>query len=100
VFSTFPSTHTVACCLCLLLDIGSVLEPFLLRRLKTDVLKDIPRKSEVILYHGLSAIQKTYYKAVLRKDVGESFFTAARSFTFSTNTQFGPFCSLSLVLLY
>jgi len=53
------------------LDIASILEPFVLRRLKADVLKDLPKKSEVVLYHGLSAVQKTYYKAILRKDVGE-----------------------------
>jgi len=53
-----------------MLDIASILEPFVLRRLKADVLKDLPKKSEVILYHGLSAVQKYYYKAILRKDVG------------------------------
>ena len=53
------------------LDIASILEPFVLRRLKADVLKDLPKKSEVILYHGLSSVQKNYYKAILRKDVGQ-----------------------------
>jgi len=60
-----------------MLDIASVLEPFILRRLKNDVLKDLPKKSEVILYHGLSAVQMNYYKAILRKDVGESFISPA-----------------------
>jgi len=53
------------------LDIASILEPFVLRRMKADVLKDLPKKSEVILYHGLSSVQKNYYKAILRKDVGQ-----------------------------
>jgi len=39
--------------------------------MKADVLKDLPKKSEVILYHGLSSVQKNYYKAILRKDVGQ-----------------------------
>jgi len=53
-------------------DMSFILEPFILRRLKSDVLKDLPKKSEVILYHGLSSVQKNYYKAILRKDVGNS----------------------------
>ena len=57
--------------MCPLVDIASILEPFILRRLKSDVLKDLPKKSQVILYHGLSAVQKTYYKAILRKDIGD-----------------------------
>ena len=28
-------------------------------------------KSEVILYSGLSALQKKYYKAILMKDLGK-----------------------------
>lgn len=34
------------------------------------VLLDLPEKSEVILYTGLSALQKKYYKAILTKDLG------------------------------
>ncbi|XP_071807715.1 chromodomain-helicase-DNA-binding protein 1-like [Asterias amurensis] len=49
-------------------DLHSVLLPFLLRRTKNEVVLDIPKKSEVILYHGLSALQKNLYKAVLTKD--------------------------------
>ena len=33
-------------------------------------MKDLPTKSEVILYHGMSALQKKYYKAILTKDLG------------------------------
>ena len=36
------------------------------------VLLDLPEKSEVILYTGLSALQKKYYKAILTKDLGTS----------------------------
>lgn len=31
---------------------------------------DLPAKYEVILYTGLSALQKKLYKAVLGKDIG------------------------------
>lgn len=51
-------------------DLQALIEPFLLRRIKTDVLKDLPRKSEVVLYHGITALQKKYYKAILQNDIG------------------------------
>ena len=39
--------------------------------LMSQVLVDLPAKSEVILYTGLSTVQKKYYKAILMKDLGE-----------------------------
>jgi SNF2 family DNA or RNA helicase len=47
-----------------------LLSPFLLRRCKADVLKDLPQKSEVILYCDLTELQKKLYKAILSKDLG------------------------------
>ena len=55
----------------------SVVEPFLLRRVKSEVMEDLPVKSEVALYTGLSAMQKNYYKAILTKDL--SRFTSLHS---------------------
>ncbi|XP_013389093.1 chromodomain-helicase-DNA-binding protein 1-like [Lingula anatina] len=49
-------------------DLHKLLKPFILRRVKNEVLKDLPKKSEVVLYHGLTALQKKYYKAILTKD--------------------------------
>ncbi|XP_057698169.1 chromodomain-helicase-DNA-binding protein 1-like isoform X1 [Corythoichthys intestinalis] len=49
-------------------DLQSVLEPFLLRRVKSEVAVDLPKKTEVVVYHGMSALQKKYYKALLMKD--------------------------------
>ena len=51
-----------------------MLRPFLIRRLKSEVVKDLPKKTEVVLYHGMSALQKKYYKAILTKDIGKSSF--------------------------
>ena len=48
------------------------MEPFLLRRVKSEVLLDLPAKSEIILYTGLSAMQKKFYKAILTKDISRS----------------------------
>ncbi|CAF1178368.1 unnamed protein product, partial [Didymodactylos carnosus] len=45
-----------------------LLKPFILRRLKSNVLKDLPNKIELILYHDLSKIQKDLYKALLTKN--------------------------------
>ncbi|KAI0219754.1 Chromodomain-helicase-DNA-binding protein 1-like [Lamellibrachia satsuma] len=50
-------------------ELHRLLHPFLLRRTKAEVVKDLPTKSEVVLYHGMSAVQKKYYKAILTKDV-------------------------------
>ncbi|KAK6486794.1 chromodomain-helicase-DNA-binding protein 1-like [Huso huso] len=51
-------------------ELHSLLQPFLLRRVKTDVAAELPRKSELVVYHGMSALQKKYYRAVLTKDLG------------------------------
>ncbi|KAM9357554.1 chromodomain-helicase-DNA-binding protein 1-like [Symphorus nematophorus] len=50
-------------------ELQSVLEPFLLRRVKSEVAVDLPKKTELVMFHGMSALQKKYYKALLMKDV-------------------------------
>ncbi|XP_072294945.1 chromodomain-helicase-DNA-binding protein 1-like [Eucyclogobius newberryi] len=50
-------------------ELQSVLEPFLLRRVKSEVALDLPKKTELLMYHGLTALQKKYYKAILTKDL-------------------------------
>eukprot|EP01135_Chromosphaera_perkinsii_P010809 Nk52_evm4s2241 gene=Nk52_evmTU4s2241 len=44
------------------------LEPFLLRRVKKDVEKSLPPKTERILRVGMSELQKQYYKFILTKN--------------------------------
>jgi len=46
----------------------TVLRPFLLRRVKCDVEKDIPPKREIKLYVGLSAMQRDWYTKIISKD--------------------------------
>ncbi|GMI51219.1 hypothetical protein ScalyP_jg5897 [Parmales sp. scaly parma] len=41
-----------------------ILRPFLLRRIKTDVLKDMPPKKEVVVYAGMSKLQRGYEKHI------------------------------------
>lgn len=60
-------------CVCLpASELQSILEPFLLRRVKSEVALDLPKKTELVVYHGMSALQKKYYKAALMRDYGES----------------------------
>jgi SWI/SNF-related matrix-associated actin-dependent regulator of chromatin subfamily A member 5 len=47
----------------------TVLKPFMIRRVKVDVEKDLPPKKEIKLYIGLSAMQKEWYRRVLTKDI-------------------------------
>jgi SWI/SNF-related matrix-associated actin-dependent regulator of chromatin subfamily A member 5 len=46
-----------------------VLRPFLLRRLKSEVEKSLPPKKEIMLFVGLSQMQKQWYTKMLRKDL-------------------------------
>ncbi|KAM8875573.1 chromodomain-helicase-DNA-binding protein 1-like isoform 2-T2 [Spinachia spinachia] len=50
-------------------ELQSLLEPFLLRRVKSEVAVDLPKKTELLMYHGMSTLQKKYYKAILMKDL-------------------------------
>ncbi|XP_008588670.1 PREDICTED: chromodomain-helicase-DNA-binding protein 1-like [Galeopterus variegatus] len=50
-------------------ELHKLLQPFLLRRVKAEVATELPKKTEVVMYHGMSALQKKYYKAILMKDL-------------------------------
>ena len=50
-------------------QLHKVLRPFLLRRLKAEVEKNLPPKKEMILKVGMSEMQKEYYKQALQKDI-------------------------------
>ena len=47
----------------------SILKPFLLRRLKSDVEKRLPPKQETKLFVGLSGMQRQLYTKILMKDI-------------------------------
>ncbi|KNC82568.1 hypothetical protein SARC_05142 [Sphaeroforma arctica JP610] len=51
------------------LHLYKVLKPFLLRRLKADVEKSLLPKIETKVYVGLSEMQLTWYRNILKKDV-------------------------------
>ncbi len=46
-----------------------LLRPFILRRLKNDVLKELPAKTEITLHVELSAEERTFYEAMRRNAV-------------------------------
>lgn len=48
-----------------------ILTPFLLRRVKSDVDLKIPPKKEVIVYCPLTTKQRTLYKAIVDKTIGD-----------------------------
>lgn len=50
-------------------QLHAILRPYLLRRVKADVLSEIPEKIEIVVHCGMSAMQKKYYKSILAKDV-------------------------------
>jgi SNF2 family DNA or RNA helicase len=52
-------------------ELHSLLKPYLLRRTKEEVLKDLPKKSEIVMFHGISKLQKKLYKAILTKDISK-----------------------------
>ncbi|XP_074636907.1 chromodomain-helicase-DNA-binding protein 1-like [Acropora palmata] len=50
-------------------ELQKLLSPFLLRRVKSEVMAHLPKKTEVLLYTGMSDLQRKYYKAILMKDL-------------------------------
>ncbi|GER35306.1 chromodomain helicase DNA binding protein [Striga asiatica] len=51
-----------------ILRLHKMLAPHLLRRVKKDVMKELPPKKELILRVELSSLQKEYYKAILTRN--------------------------------
>lgn len=47
----------------------NILQPFLLRRMKIDVEKDLPPKKEYLLYAPLTAQQKEMYQAIANRNI-------------------------------
>ena len=52
-----------------LAQLHRILRPFLLRRLKQDVEKDLPPKKEMKLLIGMTEMQRTWYASILTKNI-------------------------------
>lgn len=50
-------------------QLHSILRPFMLRRLKKEVAKGLPPKTETLLMVGMSKVQKKLYKDLLLRDI-------------------------------
>lgn len=50
-------------------SLHTILRPFLLRRLKTDVEHSLPKKKEYLLYAPLTQPQKNLYDAIIKRDL-------------------------------
>ena len=50
-------------------QLHKVLRPFMLRRLKSDVAKGLPPKTETLVMVGMSSMQKKLYKKLLLRDI-------------------------------
>ncbi|KAH3676332.1 hypothetical protein WICPIJ_009142 [Wickerhamomyces pijperi] len=53
-------------------NLHTILKPFLLRRLKRDVVKNLPPKREYLVYGKLTPMQSTLYKSALQRNMKES----------------------------
>lgn len=58
----------------LVTNLHTILRPFLLRRLKRDVIKDLPPKKEYTIYSKLSDKQAQLYKAILGKNAPDLLY--------------------------
>ncbi|KAH9504974.1 Chromodomain-helicase-DNA-binding protein 1-like [Bulinus truncatus] len=56
-------------------ELHQLLAPYLLRRTKEMVMPDLPEKCDIILYHGLTSLQKKLYKAILGVMKTENWFS-------------------------
>jgi ATP-dependent DNA helicase len=52
-------------------NLHTILKPFVLRRLKSEVERNLPPKQEYWIYCGLSVLQKQYYTAALARTLPE-----------------------------
>jgi SWI/SNF-related matrix-associated actin-dependent regulator of chromatin subfamily A member 5 len=50
-------------------QLHKILRPFMLRRLKADVAKGLPPKTETLVMVGMSKVQKQLYKKLLLRDI-------------------------------
>lgn len=60
-------------------NLHNILRPFLLRRLKVDVEKELPPKKEYIIYCNMSALQRQYYNAALSRTLSSFVETQAQN---------------------
>jgi SNF2 family DNA or RNA helicase len=81
----------------------SLTRPFILRRLKTEVLDDLPAKQEMKVYTSLTREQATLYEAVLQdtmRQIAESEGMQRRGLILSLLTRLKQVCNHPALLLH
>lgn len=73
-----------------------ILRPFLLRRMKKDVLINMPPKREIIVYCGMSSLQRDYYDRVLQNTLRDTLISMELEGA-STISQMNPTMNLRKV---
>lgn len=51
-------------------DMAKILRPFLLRRIKQNVLTDLPPRADILIYHSLTGLQTQIYRTLLTRNAG------------------------------
>ncbi|CAH8622402.1 unnamed protein product [Schistosoma rodhaini] len=49
-------------------DMAKILRPFLLRRIKQNVLTDLPPRADILIYHSLTGLQTKIYRVLLTRN--------------------------------
>mmetsp|Transcript_1510 Transcript_1510/g.2171 ORF Transcript_1510/g.2171 Transcript_1510/m.2171 type:complete len:1046 (-) Transcript_1510:64-3201(-) len=62
-------------------QLHKILRPFMLRRLKADVAKGLPPKTETLVMVGMSSMQKKLYKKLLLRDIESITSTSSKNKT-------------------
>jgi SWI/SNF-related matrix-associated actin-dependent regulator of chromatin subfamily A member 5 len=62
-------------------QLHKILRPFMLRRLKADVAKGLPPKTETLVMVGMSKVQKQLYKKLLLRDIDSITSTSGKNKT-------------------
>ena len=57
-----------------------LISPYMLRRLKSDVAQDLPKKNEMVLFVKLTKIQQELYESFLQSEDLESILKGKETF--------------------
>ena len=67
--SVFDDTSKAEATSGIISKLHKILGPFMLRRLKTEVIRDIPKKREVIIYCPFTDVQRAFYESAIKRDL-------------------------------
>lgn len=80
-----------------------ILKPFLLRRIKNDVEKSLPKKKEIILYTPMTEMQKQFNDHLLKRTLHEYYEDNGKTngtFHYQNNMSYQFACVVKLAIFY